>query len=140
MIRSEILLFEEKRLEDKLTKMLTQKINSFKAYLDFWKFKLYMEYMYRRFGNNEVFRAALEKIYLKTFEKLQKSFPGKKEEELKEEFKEIMKRACLTRKVREMIEEDLEESWESLTLKKELNRNREKVSRLLREAFNACSV
>ncbi len=87
------------------------------------KLSLDIEKAYRKYADNDFFRTSMENLFLKV---LEKKFNG----DIKS-FLDIMKNITLSRKVRLLFEEDLEEAIETYKMKNFFENNKEKLDYLL---------
>jgi len=89
------------------------------------KLKWLLEKTYRKYGNDVLFRNAMEGMLLQVYEEIKDSINEKK-------FIEFIASLGLTRKVKELLKEDAEEAVDTYKLKQECERNKERLEAALK--------
>jgi len=89
------------------------------------KLKWLLEKAYRKYGNDVLFRNAMEGMLLQVYEEIKDSINEK-------EFIEFIASLGLTRKVKELLKEDAEEAVDTYKLKQECERNKERLEAALK--------
>ena len=100
------------------------------------KLKWLLEKTYRKYGNDVLFRNAMEGMLLQVYEEIKDSINEKK-------FIEFIASLGLTRKVKELLKEDAEEAVDTYKLKQECERNKERLEAAflkLQEKLNGLST
>jgi len=95
-----------------------------------------LEKTYRKYGNDILFRNAMEGILLQVYEEIKDSTNEK-------EFIKFIASLGLTRKVKELLKEDAKEAVDTYKLKQECEKNKERLETAflkLQEKLNELST
>lgn len=98
-----------------------------------WAIKLKNEYYYRKYGNSETFRNVMESTILETYEKSKEKYPELNQEKAKDLFIKIISTFALTKKVKQMLEEDAKEALGTAKIKEELNKHKDEILEALKQ-------
>lgn len=101
--------------------------------LTLWAIKLKNEYYYRKYGNSETFRNVMESTILETYEKSKEKYPELNKEKAKDLFIKIISTFALTKKVKQMLEEDAKEALGTAKIKEELNKHKDEILEALKQ-------
>jgi hypothetical protein len=109
-----------------------------KTYKWFLKLKLgwLLEKTYRKYGDNTLFRSAMEGVFSRIYEETKDSCS-------EGEFIDFISSLGLTRKVKELLKEDAEEAVDTYKLKQECEKNKERLEAAflkLQEKLNGLST
>ncbi len=81
-----------------------------------FKTKLKIEYAYRKYGDNEVFRTMMENILIDTYKKMKEKHKYLD----KDNFIKMVSKLAFTKKVKKMLEEDAKEALKAIEIQENL--------------------